>query len=355
MAQDWPPEDPELVWPEKKDREPRTGMPFSLFFPILIGAGLGLLLRTVVFAGSAGSRFSAMGTGFIWLAPMAMGALTVYLAEKQQRRSFTYYWFAPMAATALMVLGSMLIMIEGLICAILIVPVLSVMGGLGGLLMGLVCRLTNWPRATLHSLMALPLLVALAGPGGAGPQRLGMVERSVLIQSNPAQVWTLINHVPDIRTEEVQDAWTYRIGVPRPLSGTTVTEGVQRVRKVVWDKGVHFDEVITDWEPQRHLRWTYRFAPDSVPAGALDDHVRLGGTYFDLRDTAYTLTQEGQAVRLHLRISYRLSTDFNAYANWLAQNLIGDFAETVLTLYQRRAEFKGPARAEGSVAQLSRP
>lgn len=197
--------------------------------------------------------------------------------------------------------------------------------------------------------------MALLGADGPGPQRLGTVERSVLIQASPAQVWALINHMPDIRADEVSQAWTYRIGVPRPLSGVTVTEGAQHVRKVVWDKGVHFDEMVQDWEPQRHLRWTYRFAPDSVPAGALDDHVRIGGDYFDLRDTAYTLTPEGQAVRLNLRISYRLSTDFNLYANWLAQNLIGNFAETILTLYQQRAEFKGSANAataSGTLASL---
>lgn len=330
-------------------------LPFLLRYPILIGLTIGLFLRAVVFSGPAGSALSAMSSGFIWLSPLAMGATTVYLAELQRRRSIAYYLFAPMLSTLLMVLGCLSIMIEGLICAILIVPVLCLMGSVGGLLMGLICRYMNWPRTTLHSLIALPLLVALLGADGPGPQHLGTVERSVLIQANPAQVWALINHIPDIRTDEISQAWTYRIGVPRPLSGITVTEGTQHVRKVVWDKGVHFDEMIQDWEPQRHLRWTYRFAPDSVPAGALDDHVRIGGDYFDLNDTAYTLTSEGQAVRLHLRISYRLNTDFNLYANWLAQNLIGNFAETILTLYQQRAEFKGNAsatRTTGAVASL---
>lgn len=336
------------------DTHAQAVLPFLLRYPILIGVAIGLFLRAVVYAGPAGSALSPMSWGFIWLSPLAMGATTVYLAELQQRRSIAYYLFAPMLSTCLMVLGCLAILIEGVICAILIVPVLCLISSVGGLLMGVLCRCFNQPRATLHSLIALPLLAALLGADGPGPQRLGTVERSVLIHASPAQVWALINHMPDIGLDEVSQAWTYRIGVPRPLSGITVAEGAQHVRKVVWDKGIHFDEMVQDWEPQRHLRWTYRFAPDSVPAGALDDHVRIGGDYFDLRDTAYTLTPEGQAVRLHLRISYRLSTDFNLYANWLAQNLIGDFAETILTLYQQRAEFKGSASTTGTAGTMAR-
>lgn len=350
--------EPNAPAPTASKTNSQAVLPFLLRYPILIGLAIGLFLRAVVYAGPAGSVLSAMSWGFIWLSPLAMGATTVYLAELQQRRSIAYYLFAPMLSTSLMVLGCLVILIEGMICAILIVPVLCLMSSVGGLLMGVICRCFNQPRATLHSLIALPLLAALLGADGPGPQRLGTVERSVLIQASPAQVWALINHMPDIRLDEVSQAWTYRIGVPRPLSATTATEGAQHVRKVLWDKGVHFDEMVQDWEPQRHLRWTYRFAPDSVPAGALDDHVRIGGDYFDLHDTAYTLTPEGQAVRLHLRISYRLSTDFNLYANWLGQNLIGNFAETILTLYQQRAEFKGDISTtgtSGAMASLETP
>lgn len=319
--------------------KPRPNLPFSKLIPIVVGAILGLFLRLVLFSGEPGSSRSAMASGFIWVSPFVMGAVTVFLAERQQRRSISYYLFAPMATTALMVLGSLLILVEGLICAILIVPVFSIMGAIGGLCMGLLCRLVGQPRnTTLHSLLALPLLVVLLGGDGPGPERLGTVERSLLIQASPAQVWGLINNIANIRSEEVGHTWAARIGVPQPLAAATVMQGTQHVRQVRWDKGVHFDEVVQQWDPERHLRWVFRFAPDSVPAGALDDHVRIGGAYFDLNDAAYTLTPEGQAVRLHLRISYRVSTDFNFYANWLAQTLIGDFADTMLHLYQHRAE-----------------
>jgi hypothetical protein len=317
------------------------GMPFSGWAPFMAGALSGLLLR-LMFSGAAGSALSAMAGGFVWFAPIAVGAITVYAAERQKRRSFSYYLFAPALATFVFVLGSLVILIEGLICAIVILPMFTVLGMFGGLAMGLVCRLTNWPKQAVYSIAALPLLVAMAFPQNQA-QRIGSVERSVLIQATSAEVWQQINNARDITPAEVQHAWAYRIGVPLPVSGITTHTAEGSVRKSTWGKGVHFDEVIRQWEPQRHVRWTYRFADDSFPAGALDDHVKVGGAYFDLRDTAYTLTPEEGGTRLHIRVSYRISTDFDAYANWVAQRLLGNFSEVILDMYKARSEHAGNA------------
>jgi hypothetical protein len=145
-----PPSSPKHGLPEPATHvtDKQDVLPFLLRYPILIGLAIGLFLRAVVFAGPAGSALSAMSWGFIWLAPLAMGATTVYLAEQQQRRSIAYYLFAPMFSTFLMVAGCMLIMIEGLICAVLIVPLLCLISSVGGLLMGIICRCVDQPPRT---------------------------------------------------------------------------------------------------------------------------------------------------------------------------------------------------------------
>lgn len=328
-----PPPQPTPPWDAAEDP---SRLPFRKWTPLVSGMLFGLLLR-LAFSGAAGSRWSAMVGAFIWFAPLATGAITVYLAERQQRRSWSYYAWAPALASALVVIGSLLVLIEGLICAIVIVPLFTFMGMAGGLCMGLVCRLTRWPRHAAYGFAALPLAAALVLPHGA-PAQLGQVERSLWINAPASAVWQGINDIRNIQPHEVAASWTHRIGVPPPVEAVTVQEGEQRVRKSRWAKGVHFDEIIQDWEPNRHVRWTYRFTPDSVPPGALDDHVAIGGAYFDLNDTAYTLTPEAGGTRLHLRISYRLSTDFNAYANWWAQALLDSFAQTLLQLYKARLE-----------------
>lgn len=321
---------------EKGDPASAQGMPFSGWTPFFAGALGGLFMR-LIFSGAAGSALSAMAGSFVWFAPFAVGAITVYVAERQKRRSYSYYLFAPALATLLFVCGSLLILIEGLICAIVILPMFTLLGMFGGLVMGVICRLTNWPKQAVYSIAALPLLLAMAFPQNQ-VQRIGGVERSVLIQATSAEVWQQINNARNIAPNEVQHAWAYRIGVPLPVSGITVDSAEGPIRKSTWGKGVHFDEVIREWEPLRHVRWTYRFAEDSFPPGALDDHVKVGGAYFDLRDTSYTLTPEAGGTRLHIRVSYRISTDFDAYANWVAQRLLGNFSEVILDMYKARSE-----------------
>ncbi len=106
------------------------------------------------------------------------------------------------------------------------------------------------------------------------------------------------------------------------------------------EKVLHFDEVVVkaDWQPQRRLRWTYRFTPESFPPGSLDDHVMIGGQYFDLLDTTYTLKPEGRDTLVTLRVNYRISTQFNLYADWVAQWLLGDFGDVILRFCKTRSE-----------------
>ena len=103
-------------------------------------------------------------------------------------------------------------------------------------------------------------------------------------------------------------------------------------------KSIHFDQVATDWHENRYVRWIYRFEKDSFPPNALDDHVTIGGHYFDLLDTAYTLTPAGpQTTELRITMHYRVSTQFNWYADGVARFLIGNFEEVILDFYRRRA------------------
>jgi hypothetical protein len=79
-------------------------------------------------------------------------------------------------------------------------------------------------------------------------------------------------------------------------------------------------------------------ASDSFPAGALDDHVRIGGAYFDVIDTEYKLLNVGSGTELRVRMRYRVSTAFNWYTRPFAEFLVGDFEEAALRFYARRAE-----------------
>jgi hypothetical protein len=315
----------------------------SVWWPLAAGVLTGILLR-FVFSGKGGDVYAAMMASFICLAPLAVGAVTVYVAERQARRSWAYYFWAPFFANVLFVCGTLVIMIEGLICAVLIVPVFAVFGSIGGLIMGAVCRATKWPKHMVMSLAVLPLVLAPLEAQLPTPRRIEVVERTLQVNAKPEQIWSRIVDTGAIRPEELAHGWIFRIGVPLPLAGATRQTHEGRIRRVTMGKDIYFDELITDWDQPRYLRWVYRYYEDSFPPHALDDHVKIGGHYFDLLETTYVLAPAGAGTELKVRIAYRVSTQFNWYAVPLARALLGNMAEVNLEYYAKRASRSEPER-----------
>jgi hypothetical protein len=315
----------------------RPYLPFSRWWPLLLGAGAGIVLR-LIFFGKPGQAYAPMMASFIYLGPMIVGAVTVYVAEKTERRDWYYYFGAAFVANIFFVLGTMLIMVEGLICAIVILPLFATIGGCGGLAMGLVCRVTKWPKQTIYALWALPLLLGGIEAQLPLPERVRSVEHTLSINAPPERIWAEIHAARDIKPEEVEQAWFFRIGVPLPNAGISQVVNGERLRTLSLGKGVHFDQVVTDWVDNRHVRWQHRYSPDSFPTYALDEHVVLGGHYFDISSTEYTLAPHGDTTELHVRMYYRVSTPFNWYADPMARVLLQNFEGVLLEFYRQRSE-----------------
>lgn len=276
-------------------------------------------------------------SSFVLLVPMLVGAVAVYLGERVKRRSWTYYFWIAAGANALFVLGTFLIMIEGLICVILAAPLFGLIGGLAGLAMGAVCRWTRWPKHTVYGFAVLPLLLGGLEQHLPVPRVVHSVERTILVPASPERIWLQLTVAKGIQPNEIGGAWMYRIGVPLPQSAVTEDVDGKAVRHISMGKGIHFDQVAENWEPNRRVKWLYRFSDDSFPARALDDHVKIGGAYFDVLDTEYILRQVKGGTELRARMSYRVSTSFNWYAAPIAELMIGNFEEAALRFYASRA------------------
>jgi hypothetical protein len=328
-------------------------LPYSKWWPLAVGATTGVALR-LVFSGRPGDPYSAMMSSFVFLVPLLVGAATVYVAETQHRRSWAYYVWAPFLANVLFVLGTMAIMIEGLICAVLIVPLFGAVGAIGGLIMGAVCRKTHWPRQALYSVAVLPFVLGGLEQHLPLPDRERTIEHARIVNASPADVWRQLENARDIGPEEVERAWVYRIGVPVPKAGVSERTAEGMVRHITMGSGIHFDEIATDWQPNRHVRWANRFAPDSFPPNTLDDHVKIGGRYFGIGDTDYTLRPLGSATELRMTVRYRLSTSFNWYAGPILDFLIGNFEDVILGFYARRAESDAERTSANSGAGVDR-
>jgi hypothetical protein len=326
--------------------EKKEQLPFPKWWPIVAGALVGVVLRLAYFSGSMFSsggitphgRYDVMMGAFIYLAPLAVGAITVYLAERQLRRSWGYYVVAGITANALFAVGTMVAFLEGIICVIVVLPLFVVIGMVGSLIMGAVCQLTNWPKQTAYSLVLLPLVLGAIEPTANLPVRLRTIERSVLVDAPREVVWDQLMNVRDIRREEVEDGLAFRIGVPPPESAVSADIDGHAVRRVSMGKQVYFDQVETQRREHEYIRWAQRFYPDSFPPGSFDEHVVMGGEYFDIDAVSYTLATEGSATRLTLTMHYRVSTRFNWYADAVARLLLGNLEGVLLGVYQQRSQ-----------------
>jgi hypothetical protein len=309
------------------------------WWPLVAGVLVGLILRAI-YSGKPGDLFETMSGSFALLAPISVSAVTVFVAELRARRTWAYYFWMGALVNLLFVVGTFLVHIEGLICVILAAPLFAIIGGVAGLIVGAVFRWTRWMRRVTYCCALLPIVLGVYEHYVPLPQNVHTIERTITIAAPRADVWDQLMATPRIHPEEIQDGLMYRIGVPLPESACAaeMPDG-SLLRWIRMGKGIQFDQVSTDWQVGRRVRWQYRFASDSFPPRALDDHVRIGGEYFDLLDTEYSIRSIGRGTTsLHVSMRYRVSTRFNWYAQTVAELFVSNFEETALRFYARRAE-----------------
>lgn len=313
---------------------------------VIAGALLGVVLR-IVFGALPKSMEGPMSLGFMAGTPLVVGALTV-IGAPPERRTVLFLIFAPWAGIGLMLLGCAITLLEGSICLALMAPLFLAVGSLGGVLMGVALHFVPGAPSRMSAVAVLPLLM-LAGEGHVPlPERHVELRRAVVVDASPATIWNQILTARSIEPEELPLSLTHMIGVPKPLEGINVRTENGEVRFSRWERGVNFRGFVTARKENESITWRYAFDDRSFPEGSMDEHVAIGGRYFDLRDTTFHLTPVSDGkTRLEIVAHYRVSTSINAYAVPVAAILGRDFLDTILGLYKHRSESAaGRARVE---------
>jgi hypothetical protein len=228
---------------------------------------------------------------------------------------------------------------EDVICIVMSLPLFIGMALLGVIIVLLSALFGAKTKNKVLGLMLLFPFVAAPFEQNAVPENAyQQTNRSIFIAATPAQIWQHINFPLDIKPAELKSGFAYKIGVPYPIEARTIEPKVGGTRQLQWERGVKFAEEITAWDENRHVAWKYRFDKNSFPEGSLDDHIVIGGRYFNLEDTSYTLTPEAGGTRLSIAVKTRVTTTFNWYAGAWAAFLIDDTAQAILLFYKNRAE-----------------
>jgi hypothetical protein len=306
-------------------------------------AGAGFLYGLVVrafFGFNVGKPiFQVMSLAFLFGVPFVVGFLVVAIAERRRPIPWTLWLVLPWLPALLSLGAALTLGWEGLICIFLWIPLFLFLSTLGGLVAGIWRRLQRRRLGgrTIAAALLLPLAAAPLERLAPTPLEVRTVDTVIEIAADPGTVWREIVDVPLIRAEEHRRAWTHAIGFPRPIAASSVDRGVGAVRHATFERGVLFVETITVWEPERALAFAIR--ADPIPPGTLDEHVTVGGPYFDVLEGRYRIEPVGPGrVRLHLASRHRLSTHFNLYSGLWTDAILRETQAYILDVIRRRAE-----------------
>ena len=307
------------------------GVAYGLFARLIFGLNM-----------THGSIFAVMSSSFIVGVPIALGFITVWLGEYREKYSWWRRILMPWEASLICLLCCLCLAWEGLICVFLWIPFVLVLSSLGGLLAGLARMLFPSDRTKNYCLA----IVALA-PFATAPlenmriaaTEIREVRTQIDIRADAHTIWQQIKTVPLITPREQHFDFIHLLGFPRPLEARLEGEGIGAVRYATFEKEVLFIETVTEWNPDHSLAFTIHADTKNIPPTTFDEHVTVGGAFFDVLDGSYQIEDLGGGqIRLHLSSHQRLSTRFNFYSHLWTEYLMARLQNYILEVIKTRCE-----------------
>ena len=315
---------------------------------VACGLAYGLAMRWAMGADATpfGAFGEVMSVAFIYGVPVGVGFVTVYLVPGPPP-GWARALGTPMLSMGLVLAAAFALFWEGLICIVVWLPLALVLSAFGGAVASVVRRALGVSRPLAVAVAAaLPLVLAPVEARMPAIPQTHVVEDAVVIRASAADVWREIESVPAIAPAELGGSIAHAIGFPRPIAAELEGTGVGSVRHARFEGGGVFREVVTEWDEGRALAFT--IDPGAVPPETFDQHVAVGGPYFDVLDGRYVIEPlpagatgpeaGARRVRLRLASTHRLSTTFNGYTRLWTDLFMRDIQQAILDVIRRRAE-----------------
>lgn len=234
---------------------------------VAIGFVCGLVLVLVPYAvvwiiGSGGppSPFTVV-SGFngslTLLFPVVQGfALGLALGRVRRRESVVAAAIAFLAATDIVAAATVLR--EGIICLIVMSPLLFLTVGAGALLgRGLSRVIGRGAQASLAPLIVLAVAMEALGPQ---PVHSNVVVDEVVVSAPAEYVWRYVVSYPE--NSAPSEYWLWRAGLPQPDQSVATSAAVGATRLCKFSGGYAFEERITELTPNEVMTFDVTRQPD---------------------------------------------------------------------------------------------
>ena len=102
---------------------------------------------------------------------------------------------------------------------------------------------------------------------------------------------------------------TRSLGFPRPVKAELNYNGVGAYRKAIFTNGLVFHETVIEYKEKEKMVFSIHADPHEIPSTTLDEHVVVGGEFFDVLTGTYELEKLAEDnYRLHLYSNFKLNT-----------------------------------------------
>jgi hypothetical protein len=282
--------------------------------------------------------YGLMTMSFMFIVPFVIGLITAYHQNKITSSRKIAIAIMPFFAIIGLVGISVLSGYEGMICALMALPVFLVMALLGGFI-GVRIFKRNRTDLNISLIVLLPFIIAPFENQLRIEDKIFTEHTSIIINATDTIIWANITRVKPISDEENHNSLFQFMGFPRPLEAELDTVAVGGIRKAVFAKGLYFTETVTYMKPYRTLAFNIVADPKSIPPKALDEHVLVGGKYFDVLEGKYEIEKINyNTMKLHLDAQFRLSTRFNFYSGLWSKLIMRDIQDNILEIIKIRCE-----------------
>jgi uncharacterized protein YndB with AHSA1/START domain len=191
------------------------------------------------------------------LVPLVMGIVCAYFWRTLGMRTSQYFLFS-LLNTGVALVVSAFFMAEGVICLMIVSPLILLLTFAGSLLGRALFNRNN--RTLNFSIIPLVLLI-MVSDSLSKHEYHNSVSDSVVIHARPAEVWRRIAAFPALR--EQPDYWLFKMGLPYPVEATvSQPPGVGVERRCVFSGNLVFDERITEYVPEKRLTFDIVHQPD---------------------------------------------------------------------------------------------
>ncbi len=304
-----------------------------------VPTGYAIFLRFVFGINTWGSLFSVMSVSFLFCLPTIVGILTVYFSPPEKAAKRAYYLMAPWVPIGIFMLITIAFRWEGWACWLMVLPLFALAGSVGGSYGSALNKRKHDNKLYISAFCFLPLLIApLEKQLGAIP---GTYKAYTVIDIHASgnTIWKNVTRVREIPMEQDKGWLTKTLGFPRPVRAELNYNGIGAYRKAIFTNGLVFDETVLDYQEQQRMVFRIQARKHEIPSTTMDEHVVIGGDYFDVLNGTYELEPlNDNTYRLHLYSNFKLSTTFNFYASWWARWIMQDIQNNILQVIKARAE-----------------